>query len=118
MGISGEGSVVIYVYDSNDFDRGDTVSYQVSFEAAVAIDEIDKNEMFSIYPNPASDVLKISVEGYYSGSIFNSAGKKVRSLEGTSGQSINISNLESGVYFITCQNASGHTFRKQFIKKY
>lgn len=114
-GITGEGKVVLYVFDSNDHERGDTVSWQLSFDGTVSIDEIEANKLFKVYPNPATDVLNITSEGHYTGAIFNSIGKRVLLLEGDKNETVNISNLESGIYFISCQDEKGYTFNRQII---
>ncbi|MFT7604742.1 MAG: hypothetical protein ACI8VT_002332 [Saprospiraceae bacterium] len=115
QGVSGEGTIVMYVFDSNDHERGDTVSWHLSFEGIVSINEFEASESFKVYPNPATDLLNIASESNYSGAIFNSLGKKVFSLKGNMNETIDVSNLAKGVYFISCKNESGFTFNRQLI---
>lgn len=78
---------------------------------------IDENEQasFSFYPNPTENTLSILTDGnqHHNFSISSTDGKieKYFSLE-NGAESIDITDLESGIYFI-----SNGTFTKTFIKK-
>ncbi|MBR4135186.1 MAG: choice-of-anchor J domain-containing protein [Bacteroidales bacterium] len=65
---------------------------------------------FSIYPNPATDVLTVVGEGV--AEIYNAIGQLVLSNEVNGNAQLNVSDLESGVYFV---RMNGNTQR--FIKK-
>jgi plastocyanin len=54
----------------------------------------------SIYPNPASDVIFIETESLSLINIYNISGQKIINLELSDSQSINIEQLESGIYLI------------------
>ena len=81
---------------------------------------VSDNELLdvSMYPNPASDRLNISASNTIkNASIFNILGKKVMSLEiNKNSESIDVSNLSSGMYIIkyTIGNAVGTA---KFIKQ-
>lgn len=115
LDFEGVGFLELYVYDANDHERGDTVSWTLSYGNAVSTNELEVAESFKIYPNPTPDVLNIEFKGAYTGVIFNGIGKKVLSLEGDQNQTVDVSTLANGVYFISCQDESGQVFNKQFI---
>ena len=69
---------------------------------------------FSIYPNPASSTLSISSnETFETVSVYNMMGAEVIS---TTGNSVNVENLASGVYILKLSNNS-QSVTKRFIKK-
>lgn len=69
---------------------------------------------FSIYPNPASSTLSIfSNEIFETVSVYNMMGAEVIS---TTGNSVNVENLASGVYILKLSNNS-QSVTKRFIKK-
>ena len=65
---------------------------------------------FTVYPNPATTSIKVTGEG--EAVISNILGQTVTSATVNGSEEINVSNLESGVYFITMNGVS-----KKFIKK-
>ncbi|MGL5891296.1 MAG: T9SS type A sorting domain-containing protein, partial [Bacteroidia bacterium] len=64
---------------------------------------------FSIYPNPANDLITInSAELFDSWQLYNSAGQLINSGTGASAQlSISTEALSNGVYMLSIQTASG-----------
>jgi hypothetical protein len=88
------------------------------YRAATA--SVDNNDLlgFSMYPNPASNRLNISAkETIQNADIFNVLGKKVMSLDiNKSSESIDVSNLNSGIYLIK-YNVNGTTGTAKFIKQ-
>lgn len=76
----------------------------------------------TIYPNPASDMLKIEVDRELDNSavpILTMEGKRIivhkAAFENT--MSINVSNLSNGVYFLNIEDKYGNTTTSTFIKK-
>ncbi|MCH2223697.1 MAG: T9SS type A sorting domain-containing protein [Crocinitomicaceae bacterium] len=114
--IIGEGTVEIYVFDSNDHSIGDTISFHL-VNGTASNHEIASNEPFKIYPNPTKDHLTIKGTGTYSGAIYNSLGQSVLSFKRSGLSTINVSNLRKGVYIIKYSNAFGKTFNKRLIIK-
>lgn len=70
----------------------------------------NENVSFTIYPNPATSYIKVTGEG--NAVISNILGQTVTSATVNGVAEINVSNLESGVYFINMNGVS-----KKFIKK-
>ena len=73
---------------------------------------------FAVYPNPANDyvVVKGEFTNETTASIIDQSGRVVSTPNVISGQPIDISSLESGVYMIAIQN-NGSTVTKTIIKK-
>ena len=74
---------------------------------------------FSIYPNPANNVIAVKFSGndiIQSFSIFDISGKIVKSNMNPKSKSIDVNNLESGVYFIRIESNQGIGIVK-FVKK-
>jgi hypothetical protein len=81
---------------------------------------VDNNVLlgFSMYPNPAANKLNISAkEIIQNAAVYNVLGKKVMSLEiNKSSESIDISNLASGIYLIK-YNVNDKVGTAKFIKQ-
>lgn len=94
---------------SDDPDGDDNYYQGFTFEltdlfpnANVGVPEVNHNTHMSLYPNPATDQLNITLSQNADLVIYNVMGQKVMSMEGHAGaNSINISNLNAGVYFIS-----------------
>jgi hypothetical protein len=88
------------------------------YRAATA--SLDNNALlgFSMYPNPAADKLNISAkEVIQNAAVYNVLGKKVMNLEiNKSSESIDISNLASGIYLIK-YNVNDKVGTAKFIKQ-
>ena len=117
QGVFGEGTVVMYVYDSNDYNRGDTVSYHLYYFDPLAVDENEASNSFEIFPNPANEYLKINKIGSYSFDIINSLGVVVQTGQSEGTKEINISDLRSGLYFVSIEDGNGNTYSKRLIIK-
>jgi len=78
------------------------------------------NAAFSIYPNPANDVLYIKAKdktaAFKSAEIFDMAGRQVSNTVVTD-QPISVKNLSSGSYIILLKDADGKRFTQKFLKK-
>ena len=113
--IEGQGLVEIYVYEADNYENGDTVSWNLTFGSLVSTKDLEVQEFFDVFPNPTMDIINISSEGYQSGSIYNSIGTKVMNLKSSTNKSINVSNLSNGVYVISLQDQFGKSYIKQFV---
>jgi hypothetical protein len=76
---------------------------------ATGIDNLN-NTVFTIYPNPATDILTVNGEGL--AEVYNTLGQMVISENVNGNAQLNVSNLESGVYFVRMNGAT-----QRFIKK-
>ena len=88
-----------------------------TFVAPNGIEELS-NGRFSIYPNPAENVLHVQSEnGNSTYTIYDISGKVYSSINSTSSNSsLDISSLSSGIYFIQCISGNEVGMIK-FIKK-
>ena len=99
------------------FDGNETVSVNLSeirkayFTAPQDVDEIE-NQQFSIYPNPAKDVLRINnISDNQEVRIYSINGAIIKKSVVSENAEINISDLNAGIYII----GVGNEFSK-FIK--
>ena len=113
--IDGGGFVELYVYELGNYENGDTVSWNLTFESSVATTDVELNDFFNVYPNPTRDVLNITSNGYQSGNVYNSTGRKVMNLTSSNINSIDVASLAKGVYIISLQDQFGQSYSKQFI---
>lgn len=73
----------------------------------VGVEEMNAKPMFSLYPNPAKDMINIATDKIDNSiiSIIDITGKEVKSIAfNTSNISLNISDLDAGVYFYSVRN--------------
>ncbi len=107
----GVNNATVYL---NTTDLG-VVSYTIDF-AQLSTPEISLSDnFFSIYPNPANDHISIQLnnESLSNASIYSVTGQQVME---TTDNNINVSSLQSGVYFVTITTISGKTAKQKFIK--
>ena len=95
--------------DDNAFDNyysGYTFDLNELFpNAGVGLTEVESTTNMSIYPNPAVDQLNVMLSKSASITVFNIMGQAVMTVEGNIGaNTIDLSNLSSGVYFINAGN--------------
>ncbi|MBR1513713.1 MAG: T9SS type A sorting domain-containing protein [Bacteroidales bacterium] len=99
----------------NNYYQGLTFELNDLFpNAGVGVEEtVSHNTHMTLYPNPATDRLNITLSQNAEIVVYNMTGQKVLSQEGHAGANVlNISNLTSGVYFV---NAGTDT--QKFIVK-
>jgi hypothetical protein len=75
--------------------------------------------MFSVYPNPAQDVLQFTTKSDFKpaeAKIFDLSGKVVLSKK-TDTNTLQVSHLSSGVYILNLKDKSGNNYSQKFIKK-
>lgn len=91
-----------YVYtDANSCANSNTTTVTVS--SCTGIENIQKAASFSVYPNPAKDVLNVQFEnnGTTLIEVYDALGNQVLATETSEGQAvINIGSLNKGLYFV------------------
>jgi hypothetical protein len=81
-----------------------------------AVNEVEKSSI-SLYPNPASEQVSFMLDADAEVSIFDVTGRMVSVSECKAGQAqLNVSELESGVYFVNFRFANGATAVSKFVK--
>ena len=94
-----EGEAVLVLRATSD---GQTIDFEINVVMHYVDDGVDEDEMeiISVYPNPAHDVIYVGANNDLSVQrleVFNITGQKVMS---SAELVINVSELESGVYFV------------------
>ncbi len=108
----------IYYSDTQLFldSNGETVSYDLSglrkaYFSQIDNDEEIENQQFAIYPNPAKDQIHVVTPHSTTVQIYSIDGKIVKHIEVSEDATIDISDLNAGLYII----GVGNEFSK-FIK--
>ena len=112
-----------YYYDMTDLTWYYTTStpmVRMNFDPSVGVNEVQDNLGLRVFPNPANEVINISLNKEVSATItlLDVSGKVVRTqtLNGIS-TSINTASLNSGVYFVTINDGTSVSTQKVVIKK-
>lgn len=118
--IAGTAQVQIYVYDINDYNKGDTVTFNFTHVSSVGINESEIADL-TIYPNPATDAVTIgNISPDVSQiQVINLVGEVVQNigLTGKSTEILNVSDYPAGIYFISYQNTEGTTRTEKLVIK-
>jgi len=119
---AGSGDVTFY-FSANAVNGNGSPSGDGATNSSFVLPEVisSSNDLaeksISLFPNPASDFITISGENLeYGYSIYNLQGQKIRTSSFTNKTTIDISNLDSGLYFITMQNDNG-LVTKRIVKR-
>lgn len=96
----------------------------VVIQNTISIDEILNNEsQFELYPNPVKDIINISFTDknkVVNANIFNIEGRLIKSilnLQEKSKETINLSSIPSGIFFIQFKNQNGSIIESHKITK-
>ena len=110
------GTATLQVVGNTDFGAVPIdLDYTITINAGTAtITEVTSPNLFSLFPNPATSDLTVKVTKPMEIEIFNVLGTKVISESIKTSKTINVSNLNSGVYFVV-DKASGTT--QKLIKR-
>ena len=103
-----DGAAGTYV-QGDESDGSDNYYQGLTFElndlfpgVNVGVPEVSHNTHMSIYPNPAVEQLNVTLSQNADIVIYNIMGQNVMNVEGHAGaNSINISSLNAGIYFIS-----------------
>ena len=112
-----------YYYDMTDntwYYTTSTPMVRMNFDPSVGVNEVEQNFGLTVFPNPANEVINISLNKEVSATLtlLDVSGKVVRTqaLNGIS-TSINTASLNSGVYFVTINDGTSVSTQKVVIKK-
>ncbi len=85
--------------------EGESIPVIITVDIPLGIDE--NEDEFSVYPNPANDVLHVNAgDAEFEYSFYNNLGQLVMSGTVRGSQAINISSLSKGIYFIRLTTGS------------
>ena len=112
--------IKIELKDANfDYLDGDFPVTQINLTENLSNDEFQNENAFSISPNPTTNFIEINglnTAGISNFTIFNTLGKKVFSSENVSSNKVDVSQLNTGIYFISIAY-EGKVQTLKFIKK-
>ena len=111
-----DGQTIYIGFKYSGGDPGETTTLQLDnvnvTDATVASIKSVNNNKISVFPNPAVNVLNISEVSDLI--VYNIAGQEVLTAENT--KNVDVSALESGVYFIEIQSVKGVSVKKFVVK--
>lgn len=111
--LSGNGKTLVMGSSMNSQNNGKVRVYDVEGLASSNQFVLDN---FNIYPNPASDILNISLESnlvFEKAVIYNNLGQIVKE---ANQEVINVSELAKGIYFVEVTTNKGKAIKKVIIK--
>lgn len=117
----GTGTMVVKFWSENE-EESTAQTFKMTITAGPnSVDNLISTEMIQISPNPASNLLQInrttSDVDLFSASIFDLAGNTLLSTQlNGANNTIDISNLSNGFYFINIIDTKGNTITQKFIK--
>lgn len=95
--------------------NGQVEDYTINYKSSLAVSDVTKAGI-SVYPNPFTDVLKISdVKGVKSVSVNDISGRQVATLAVSA--ELNLSSLKAGLYIVNLQMEDGSVKTFKAIKK-
>ena len=115
---SGYSWYIAFVYTSNDEQAS---SWEIDFVKLTGkwLASVNENGTMavSLYPNPANDQVSFTLESDAQVSVFDMTGHKVNEVNLTAGEAkLNVSEFQSGVYFVNIRYANGTTAVSKFVK--
>lgn len=101
---------------TDDFGSGFYIDNVQVKDAALAVSEAGKKDIFTVYPNPTVDVLNFDVAGKINSvEVYDAAGKLVKTSK-DGAKSLNVSELSKGNYVVKVQTENT-SYTKKVIKK-
>ena len=95
--------------------NGQAEDYTINYQQFLAVGDVNKSNV-SVYPNPFTDVLKISdIKGVKAINITDASGRTVKTMAPAA--ELNLSQLRSGLYFVNLQYENGTVKTVKSIKK-
>ena len=109
---------IAFIYTSND---EAAASWEIDYVRVIGQDMVGVSEneatMVGLYPNPAREQVSFNLESDAQVSVFDMTGRKVSMVNVAAGNAqLNVSELESGVYFVNFRYANGSTAVAKFVK--
>ena len=109
---------IAFIYTSND---EAAASWEIDYVRVIGQDMVGVSEneatMVSLYPNPANEQVSFVLDCDAQVSVCDMTGRKVSMVNVAAGNAqLNVSELESGVYFVNFRYANGSTAVSKFVK--
>ncbi len=112
MAFAVPGTASIKVYAENLID---TKEYLINYSIDYVGEEEHMQELISIYPNPAKDMLYFTGLDNSHVSILTTSGRIIMQKNNFSGSHLDISNLSQGVYIVNVRTNKGQYIRKKIM---
>ena len=115
---TGEYFYIAFVYTSTDDAAAAWEVDDVKVIGREPVSVIEKaNAQLVVSPNPARDQVSFTLESDAQVNVFDVMGRKVSEMNAVAGEAqLNVSQLESGVYFVNVRYANGSTTVSKFVK--
>lgn len=109
---------IAFIYTSSD---EAAASWEIDYVRVIGQDMVGVSEneatMVNLYPNPANEQVSFVLDSDAQVSVFDMTGRKVSMVNVAAGNAqLNVSELESGVYFVNFRYANGSTAVSKFVK--
>ena len=116
--VAGHSFYITFIYTSND---SAAASWEIDYVRVIGQDMVGVSEneatMVNLYPNPANEQVSFVLDSDAQVSVFDMTGRKVSMVNVAAGNAqLNVSELESGVYFVNFRYANGSTAVAKFVK--
>ncbi len=106
----------VVVVAKNEADEWVVVKVEVTTPEGIGYEEIEATQ-FNVYPNPATSTVFVETNGDAQVNIIDITGRCVKSVEITDNVStINIEDINEGIYFIMIQNENNRVVEKLIVK--
>lgn len=122
-GVSGSSYVRVKIIAEGTSDEPLIMIYTAKITANIesSINKISNNNALSLYPNPVTDKLYLTAnenEAIQQIIIYNVIGKQVLNSEmNANTKTINVSNLDNGIYIVKMISKKGEAYSQSFVKK-
>lgn len=113
---SGSDNYIVFKYNAaTTFDNLYIDNFTYEDNPSLSTNDYDFNSSVKIYPNPVKNTLHVSGSSIETVDVYSINGKHILSQQ-LSAQTIDVSNLANGMYFVNLKDANGNTAIKKFIK--
>jgi len=115
--IEGSGTVSYYVYETDHYEDGLLMTFNIETPGYVSLEETSKNSIL-LYPNPASDFIHLqSDDKWVKLCIYSITGQLVEEIRNINNSAnIDISHLEIGIYLLRTMNINGEEYTQKLKK--
>lgn len=114
------GKLTVYgevIYNGFTIDATECAESELVIEETLTLND-ENSEIFSYYPNPASNIINIKGNDLKTLDVYNATAKRIFRYDlYPQTNTIDISSLTAGIYFFTVRDNNGGSETKRIIKK-